>query len=51
MEGWGHESAGRQAAACYEKHVSDGNIDDVATRAFFLSGGQFGYVKGLKGGK
>ena len=42
---WGAARAAEMARKCYQKHIDEGNIDEVATRAFFLSGGAFGYVK------
>lgn len=48
---WGKDGARRKAAACYEKHKEAGNMDETAARAFFLSGGDFGYPTVKKGGK
>jgi len=47
---WGKDGA-RRKAACYEKHKEAGNMDETAARAFFLSGGDFGYPTVKKGGK
>ncbi len=37
--------AEEMARKCYQKHIDEENIDEVATKAFFPSGGDFGYVK------
>lgn len=39
---WGERGA-RQKAACFLNHKKAGDIDETAARAFFLSGGEFGY--------
>ncbi|SHO50110.1 hypothetical protein [Anaerocolumna xylanovorans] len=41
----GKEAAIRKAEECFQKHQEEGNIDEVATEAFFLSHGAFGYVR------
>lgn len=39
------EKAEEMARECYKRHLEDGDADETATKAFFLSKGVFGYVK------
>ena len=43
MNYWGERRARQKAAACFLNHKKAGDIDETAARAFFLSGGEFGY--------
>ncbi|WP_024346569.1 hypothetical protein [Lacrimispora indolis] len=47
---YGKRRAVELAEECHQKHVDEGNVDKVAGRTFFLSGGSFGYVR-VKEGK
>lgn len=49
VNAYGDRGAREQAAACYQKHIDKGDINEAATRTFFLSGGLFGYVKVKRG--
>ena len=54
VNAYGDRGARERAAACYQSHIDNGDMDETAGRAFFLSGGSFGYVnvkKGLQDGK
>lgn len=44
-DAWGAARAAELAQKCYQDHVDKGDIDEVATQTFFLSGGFFGHVK------
>lgn len=46
---WGERGARQKAAACFLNHKKAGDIDETAARAFFLSGGEFGYPTVKKG--
>ena len=47
---WGERRAKQKAAACFLNHKKSGNMDETAAKAFFLSGGTFGYPT-VRGGK
>ena len=53
-EGWytnvyGQRGARQRAENCYLNHKKAGDTDETATRAFFLTGGEFGYPIVKKG--
>lgn len=50
VNAYGDRGARERAAACYQSHIDNGDMDETAGRAFFLSGGSFGYVNVKKGG-
>jgi len=50
VNAYGDRGARERAAACYQSHIDNGDMDETAGMAFFLSGGSFGYVNVKKGG-
>lgn len=47
---YGKKRAEELARDCYKRHISDGNLIETASKTFFLSGGEFGFYKIIKGG-
>lgn len=45
VNAYGKIRAEEKAKECYKKHIETGDADKVATEAFFLSKGAFGYVR------
>ena len=45
VNAYGKIRAEKKAEECYKRHIEEGNADEVAAKAFFLSEGTFGYVK------
>lgn len=45
VNAYGKRGARERAENCFRKHQEEGNADEVAALTFFLSGGNFGYVK------
>lgn len=48
---YGKAQAVKMAERCHQKHINEGNIDEVAAQTFFLSGGSFGYTRVKEGKK
>lgn len=44
VNAYGERGAKERAEECYQKHQRAGNMDEVAMRSFFMSGGRFGYT-------
>lgn len=51
VNAYGAAKASELANECYQKHMEAGECDEIAARTFFLSGGAFGYVQNIKGGR
>ncbi len=45
VNAYGKKRAVEMAKECYKRHITAGDADETATRAFFLSKGVFGYVR------
>ena len=48
---WGAARAAEMARKCYQKHIDEGDIDEVATRAFFFVWRRLRICENLREGK
>lgn len=46
---WGLKRAENSARKCYQEHICKGELQEVAAKTFFMTGGVFGFPEIVKG--